>query len=177
MISSSGKISGHSRTSFKHKKVFSNYSRNSKVKSFTGGIVLEKIEGTISYDFFRPIKVLAVLISIPTLILLAFLFNKWIDSISTPIVAAEPIEHLDFYDGKNITLLQNLYDRALIDYNNSRYMSSHEKLYAILLVDEKNMEAENLLLKVLERKCKDLNWGCTDFKNYAETLSLKHNKS
>ena len=171
MILPMGKIPGHSGTEFKHRKVFSNKSekRNSSVD-----IVLERRETSKPYRWFFFFKIITTLSFICISLILLFSLAYRIESIEL---------YVDTDPNKNVNLLihpdeegnQYLLDESFRLYEEGNLTRAHEKLYALLIVDVDNKEAEYLLLKVLESKCAIHQVRCKDFKYYTEMLNYKYN--
>lgn len=170
-----GKIPGHSGTDFKHKKVFKHLNNKSKFITSHCDLVLEEREELKTYHSFTYYKAFIVLSSIATFLILAFQLVNRIDKIQVHGgEKAEFNEKMDFFTPEELSYAQSLYDIALINYKNEQYTRAHEKLYALLLVDENNLPAEKLLLKVLDKKCRIFNVGCQDFENYTDALNYKY---
>ena len=166
-----GKIPGHSGTDFKHQKVFKN---NSVLTHSSTDILLESRDEGSSYNWFSYIRVFITFSVVILSLILIFSLAYRIDTIELNADKTR-LEELNFVTHKKVQDYQYLLDESYILFEKGFLTKAHEKLYAFLLVDPDNKEAEYLLLNVLETKCKKKRIGCRDSKYYADALDYKYN--
>lgn len=171
------KIPGHTGTDFKHKKVFTPSKKLLSHKPKIENIRIVSREPKRSFISFGILKKTIGFLFIITLIIVISMLVYRIDdlSIHKDKITMHDIERINEQNiASEAKFLDDLYIGAASEYNNGKFTRAHEKLYALLLVDENNNPAEKLLIKVLVAKCEKFDIGCKQLEYYSKYLEKKY---
>ncbi len=166
------KIPGHTGTDFKHKKVFTESRKMLNNKSITTNAKVEQREKDPSYNWFLYLKITIAFVSICTILLLISFFVLRIDNLSIrkTHLSSEYLKSVE--NRENMEAAEMLYISATQYFNSGALDYAQEEITLILKLYPRNIEALQLMYKILDQQCVINDKFCEEAKDYQEYLAL-----
>ena len=171
-----GKISGHSRTDFKHKKVFSKSKRLLNNQPIFANVRIEQREETPTYFWFKKIKIVIAFAFLFTVLFLLSAYGTRLNNISIH-ESQVPKRILDIHDTKEKQEAAiMLYKSAKLYYKSGALDYAQDEITLVLNLYPMKIEALQLMHKILNKQCETKNKYCDSANDYGQYIALALNE-